>query len=90
LFQHLGAAGAKILASGSSDWVVHAIDGRYPAREQEFLAGILHTIDAELEWRSEIDQRALRSWITNRQSQLARGELVYIAHQLDFAGRRVD
>ena len=89
LFQHLLEAGASILASGSSDWVVHAIDGMYPAKEAEFLQYILHSIDAELSWRDEIDQVVLRKWLRARRGQVERGELVYIAHQLDFAGRRV-
>jgi hypothetical protein len=88
LFQHLRAARARILASGSSDWVVHSIDGAYPAREREFIRHILHTIDAELNWRAEIDQEVLREWLSTRQDQLERGELVYVAHQLDFVGRR--
>ncbi|HKP61769.1 MAG TPA: class I SAM-dependent methyltransferase [Polyangiales bacterium] len=88
LFQHLAAAGASILGAGSSDWVVHAIGGAYPAHERAFIESILHTIDAELNWRTEVDQESLRQWLATRRSQLSRGELVYIAHQLDFAGRR--
>jgi hypothetical protein len=37
LFAHLKAAGASILASGSSDWVVYASDGRYPDEEAHFV-----------------------------------------------------
>ena len=88
LFQHLPAVGARILASGSSDWVVHAVDGKYPAREAEFVEQILHTIDAELSWRGDVDQASLRDWLSTRRAQLSRAELVYIAHQLDFVGRR--
>lgn len=88
LFQHLLAAGARILGSGSSDWVVHAVDGKYPARESDLVEDILHTIDAELNCRAEVDQVSLRQWLATRREQLARGELVYIAHQLDFVGRR--
>jgi SAM-dependent methyltransferase len=88
LFQHLRAAGARILAAGSSDWVVHAIDGTYPAKEGEFIEHILHTIDAELKSRAEIDQELLQDWLRTRRDQLERGELVYVTHQLDFVGRR--
>jgi SAM-dependent methyltransferase len=88
LFQHLHAAGASILASGSSDWVVHALDRKYPADEAAFVGHILYTIDAELNSREEVDQDALREWLRIRREQLERGELVYIAHQLDFVGRR--
>jgi hypothetical protein len=88
LFQHLLAAGATILGSGSSDWVMHAVDGKYPARESDLVEDILHTIDAELNCRADVDQASLRQWLATRREQLARGELVYIAHQLDFVGRR--
>lgn len=87
LFQNLRAAEASILAAGSSDWVVHAINGEYPAKERMFVEHILHTIDAELNWRPEVDQSHLREWLSTRRDQLRRGELVYIAHQLDFLGR---
>jgi SAM-dependent methyltransferase len=86
LFRHLRDAGAPPSASGSSDWVVHARpDGTYPDDEAHFLACILQTIQDELEDRMEPD--GLADWITVRRGQLAAGELVYIAHQLDFAGR---
>jgi SAM-dependent methyltransferase len=88
LFQNLTAAGARILAAGSSDWVVHAVDGTYPAQEADFVEHILYTIEQELNWREEIDQRQLASWLATRREQLARGALTYVAHQLDFLGRR--
>jgi hypothetical protein len=88
LFQNLPAAGARILAAGSSDWVVHAVDGVYPAQEADFVEHILYTIEQELNWRDEVDQRQLASWLTTRREQLRRGSLSYVAHQLDFLGRR--
>jgi SAM-dependent methyltransferase len=88
LFMHLRAARATILACGSSDWVVHATDGAYANDEGQFLRHILYTIEMELNRRSEVDQPALQAWLHARHDQLARGELVYIAHQLDFVGRR--
>jgi hypothetical protein len=85
LFGHLQAAGAPALASGSSDWVVHAgPDRTYPDDEAAFLDVILQTIEDELTNR---DCPGLADWLTARRRQLDRGELVYIAHQLDFAGR---
>lgn len=88
LFKHLHDAGARILGAGSSDWVVHAIDGKYPEREAEFIEHILATIEAELNWRKEVDQDVLRDWLSLRRSQLSSGILAYVAHQLDFIGRR--
>jgi SAM-dependent methyltransferase len=89
LFHHLLAAGAPALAAGSSDWVVYpAPDGTYPAAEAYFLRSILSTIRDALQNRQDRVQPAhLADWLSERTRQLAAGELVYIAHQLDFAGR---
>lgn len=86
LFRHLYAAGAPPLSSGSSDWIVHPRpDGGYPAGEAYFLERILQTIQGALEDRME--PAGLADWLAIRRRELARGELIYIAHQLDFAGR---
>jgi SAM-dependent methyltransferase len=90
LFAELARAGARVLAAGSSDWLVFAQAGRYPGQEADFLRHILDTIDQELNWRSEIDRSGLTTWLELRRSQVDRGELVYLAHQLDFVGRRGD
>jgi hypothetical protein len=86
LFRHLHVAGAPPLSSGSSDWVVHARpDGTYRDGEAYFLDSILRTIQDALEDR--IAATDLADWMAVRRRQLASGELIYIAHQLDFAGR---
>ena len=86
LFHHLTAAGAPPLASGSSDWVVHARpDGTYPGDESYFLDCILQTVHDAVADR--VRPPDLAEWMTVRRRQLARGELFYLAHQLDFAGR---
>jgi SAM-dependent methyltransferase len=86
LFGHLQAAGAPPLAAGSSDWVVHAdLDRRYPDDEAWFLNSILTTIEEALAGR--VAPAPLADWLAARRRQLAAGELVYIAHQLDVAGR---
>jgi hypothetical protein len=59
----------------------------YPADEAYFLRHILHTIDEELKRHAEISRSELSAWIQARSAEIDRGELVYIAHQLDFAGR---
>jgi SAM-dependent methyltransferase len=89
LFHHLRAAGAPALAAGSSDWVVSASpDGSYPGDEANFLLSILTTIQNALRSRRDwVDPADLADWLAVREQQLAAGELVYIAHQLDFAGR---
>jgi SAM-dependent methyltransferase len=89
LFHHLRAAGAPALAAGPSDWVVHAgPDGTYPGEEAYFLRSILDTIGNALRNRPDrVAPADLAGWIAERGRQLAAGELVYLAHQLDFAGR---
>jgi SAM-dependent methyltransferase len=89
MFQHLRDAGAPALAAGSSDWVVYpAADGRYPADEAYFLRSILQTIRDALRNRQDwVEPPDLADWLAVRCRQLAAGELVYIAHQLDFVGR---
>jgi hypothetical protein len=86
LFHHLRAAGAPPFSSGSSDWVVHAgPDGAYPADEAHFLADILQTVCDAVAGR--VAPAVLADWTAARRGQLAAGELLYIAHQLDFVGR---
>jgi hypothetical protein len=89
LFRHLRDAGAPVLAAGSSDWVVYpAADGNYPADEAYFLRSILNTIrDALRDCPDRVEPADLADWLAVRCRQLAAGDLVYIAHQLDFAGR---
>jgi SAM-dependent methyltransferase len=89
LFHYLRAAGAPALAAGSSDWVVSAgPDGNYPGDEAYFLRVILDTIQHALRNRRDRAEPAgLAGWLAERGRQLAAGELVYIAHQLDFVGR---
>jgi hypothetical protein len=89
LFQYLRAAGAPALAAGSSDWVVSAgPDRNYPSDEAYFLRSILSTIQNALRSRQDrVEPADLADWLAVRGRQLAAGELVYIAHQLDFVGR---
>jgi SAM-dependent methyltransferase len=89
LFNYLRAAGVPALAAGSSDWVVSAgPDGSYPGDEAYFLRSILNTIQNALRnCQDRVEPSDLAEWLAERGRQLAAGELVYIAHQLDFAGR---
>ncbi|MBI3160452.1 MAG: class I SAM-dependent methyltransferase [Chloroflexi bacterium] len=88
LFATLRAADVEVLASGSSDWVVFPQAGRYPADEGYFLHHIVETVQRELKGRPELDPETLESWGIRRHRQIEDGALVYIAHQLDFLGRR--
>ena len=86
LFGHLRAAGAPPLASGSSDWVVHAgPGGNYPADEAHFVECILQTVQDAV--AGLVPDAVLADWLAVRRRQLDDGDLLYIAHQLDYVGR---
>ena len=87
LFSHLQAAGADILSAGASDWVVHSVNGKYPADEAYFLNFILHFFEESLTGHVELNAAAFANWIKERRAQIERGELVYIAHQMDFLAK---
>jgi hypothetical protein len=76
-----------VLAAGSSDWVVFPQNSAYLADEAYFLHFIVHTIDGALRGHPELDPPDFESWIQTRHAQIERGELTYIAHQLDLLGR---
>jgi hypothetical protein len=84
LFSHLQHAGAEILAAGASDWVVYGVDGKYPQDEAYFLHFILHFIEESLRGNKELDENVFADWLRTRHEQIKRGELTYVAHQLDF------
>ena len=88
MFNRVQAAGGELLAAGSSDWVVFAGKDGYPADEAYFLHFIIHTIHHALQGHPELDGSLFEAWIAQRHAQIEAGTLVYIAHQLDFLGRR--
>ena len=61
--------------------------GSYPADEAYFLHFIIHTIQTALTGYPDLDERQFAAWIAGRHAQVERGELVYIAHQIDVLGR---
>jgi len=89
LLNLLPEAGGRILEAGSSDWIVFPRDRAYLPEEAVFLDHILSTIQRALNEHPELDRRDLRRWLDQRRGQLARAELTYIAHQLDFLGECV-
>ena len=88
LFGHLRSVGAEILAAGASDWVIHAMNGNYPEEEAYFLYFILHFFEESLMGHPELEAEAFTHWLQERRAQIERGELVYIAHQIDFLVKR--
>jgi SAM-dependent methyltransferase len=99
LLQHLPASGARILDAGGSDWVVWPAPAPsssssstagargYPADEAYFLHHIVHTIDGALRGAPTLPAAEFAAWIDARHVEIERGELIYIAHQLDVVGR---
>ena len=87
LFEHLKKAGAEIKAAGSSDWVVYPVDGQYQDDEVYFLQFILRFFEESLGKHPELDKAVFANWLGKRREQVERGELVYIAHQMDFLVR---
>jgi hypothetical protein len=88
LFGHLKQAGVKIEAAGASDWVVYPVDGQYPADEAYFLQFILHFFEGSLGNHPELDADMFADWLARRREQIEKGELIYIAHQMDFLVRK--
>ena len=89
MFNDFRRAGAAILAAGGSDWVVYAQDGKYPENEEYFLHFILHFFELALTGHAELDSVTFAHWLAERRGQIERGELVYIAHQMDFLVKRI-
>jgi hypothetical protein len=88
LFGHLQNSGTQILAAGASDWVVHSVNGKYPEDEAYFLHFILHFFEESLMGQAELNAAAFTNWLQERHTQVKCGELVYIAHQMDFLVKR--
>ncbi len=84
MFGHLRAAGMDILAAGSSDWVVFAGSEGYVEDEAYFLHFIVDTMHGALAGHPGLETDRFREWIRKRHEQIEHGELVYIAHQIDF------
>lgn len=88
LFEQIRSLNAEIIAAGASDWVVHTTKGKYPAEEQYFLHFILNFFESSLKAHAELDAAEFENWLAKRHTQIEHGELVYIAHQIDFLVRR--
>jgi SAM-dependent methyltransferase len=86
LFRHLQKAGARLIAAGSSDWVVFPSPDGYPGDEAYFLHFIIDTIGRALYGHPELPANRFQVWVAQRHHQIEARELIYIAHQLDFLG----
>ena len=88
LFEYLRRLNTEIIAAGASDWVVHTTHGHYLADEKYFLHFILNFFETSLKAHTELDAVAFENWLARRREQIECGELVYIAHQIDFLARK--
>jgi hypothetical protein len=88
LFNYLKGADTEILAAGPSDWVVYPQGGHYPADEAYFLQFILYFFEQSLSNHPDLDAVKFATWLKERREQIDRGELTYIAHQMDFLVQR--
>ncbi len=76
--------GFKIGTIGSSDWLVYPQDGTYSADEKYFLEVILSFFKESVLPSHLLSQNQINKWLEIRKRQLDSGELVFIAHQLDY------
>ena len=86
LFNALPRFGGRLLAAGSSDWVVFPGPDGYPQDEAYFLHYLVHTVEEALRGHPLLKAASLQEWATRRHRQIEQAELSYIAHQLDFFG----
>jgi SAM-dependent methyltransferase len=85
LYHAVRRRGLEVLEMGSSDWIVHPVDGAYPGDEAFFLRIILATVEGAV--RGRVPAEALDPWVFERKRQVEEAELVYCAHGLDLLAR---
>lgn len=83
LIRHLLSAKRPLIAVGNSDWIVCPQNGGYPGGEAFFLETIVLTIQRQLQQDGAIDQHKLAQWAKQRITQIAAGELIFMARNLD-------
>ncbi len=86
LIRRLRDAGARLVAAGSSDWVVFPGADGYLGDEAFFLHSIIKTIGLALHQHPDLDSSRFENWLAQRHGQIEAKELIYIAHQLDVMG----
>lgn len=87
LLTSLRRTGAHLLDVGASDWIVFGSDGEYPGDEDYFLKCIIYFILNELQDSEYDNDINIIEWARQRRSQIRRGELIYLAHQIDVCAR---
>ncbi len=82
--------GWDVQSTGGSDWIVRPNGDGYPGLEREFVAHLLETIEGALaDFEPDVIAPTTRErWFDRRRRELDRGELVFVAHNLDVLARR--
>jgi SAM-dependent methyltransferase len=83
LIQHLLSAKLPLIAVGNSDWIVLPQHGGYQRGEAFFLEMIVHTIERQLQQDNTVDHYKLAQWAKHRITQIAAGELIFMARNID-------
>lgn len=87
VFGAVRKAGGAVTSAGASDWVVFPGEDGYTEDEEDLLRYIVKTVREAVSGRGDIEESRLREWAKDRRARIEDEELVYIAHQLDVAGR---
>jgi SAM-dependent methyltransferase len=80
--------GGEVISLGSSDWVLYPRHGEYPREERHLLQFILNLVTQALRGYSELAPEEIDFWIGERKRQLDDGQLIFVAHNLDFLGTK--
>jgi len=80
--------GGQVVSLGSSDWVVYPGHGEYRRGQRYLLQSILSFLADSLRGHPEYDPEEIDFWIQERRAQLENGELIFVAHNLDFLGTK--
>jgi SAM-dependent methyltransferase len=83
LILHLLSAKLPLIAVGNSDWIVFPQDGGYTRGEAFFLEMIVHTIERQSQQDGAVDHYKLAQWAKHRITQIAAGELIFMARNID-------
>jgi ubiquinone/menaquinone biosynthesis C-methylase UbiE len=83
LILHLLSAKLPLIAVGNSDWIVIPQHGGYTRGEAFFLETIVQTIQRQSQQDDAVDQHKLGQWTKHRITQIAAGELIFMARNLD-------
>ena len=95
--EHLTALrdqGFSFVEAGGSDWVIPPRGAEARSDERVLLTTFLDMIEESVASLLErgvdtsLDRESLQWWIARRREQAQRGELLFIAHQLDLLARR--